>query len=658
MLVESRKKIIICLIIAILLTLWLLPIYSDGLSEVMLKNGPVDGSMKIGLNWLNTLDLKFGKDIVFTYGPLFFLANNYVLSFNEPIIIFANIFNIILWFLVLFLLSLNIAKRLDFNDSKARIVSHTVLIAAFISILNIFIGLSELLLLTSFLILFNVLEDESANKIKYFWLVTASFFLSIISLIKFVYFVISIAFILIAIIVFLIAKKYLHLAPLLAGYVFFYLLFWVLLQKSFGSLFLYIKNSLIITFGYSENVQRFGAGWEAKFDLLFVVLLFLLWVGILMYGIIKKNKSIIFYFLLSLPVLFLIYKQGFMRADYFHTQEYFRFVIYLLIFTILIFSKRLWKIFPIFLILFILALPFRSAYDTYSIREQLANNSHALSEATRIFLPWKADIEKTKIIEDKQKLKQDNPIGANLISRIKDNETVDIFTYEIYQLYINDLNWSPRPVFQSYNAYNPSLDEMNASHFRKINAPEKIIYRILGTDDRYSIYDEPKVFMELLKNYDFVDYDTNGFGLLEKRETAINFEQETVSKDAGEIGRQIKVPDVKDGYLFCKLDINQSLFGKFKNLIYKGDFIFVKFYFKDKNIEPIVNKFVRANASSGVYISNYIGNIQDLKNTFEQRDNYKQLSNQIDSIEILTSNDFSFIKNFNIEFFKLKFPGT
>ncbi len=657
MLAESRKKIIICLIIAILLTLWLLPIYSDGLSEVMLKNGPVDGSMKIGFNWLNSLDLKFGKDIVFTYGPLFFLANNYVLSFNEPAIILANIFNIMLWFLALFLLSLNIAKRLDFRDSKAKIVSHTVLIAAFLSILNIFIGISEVLLLTSFLILFNVLEDESANKIKYFWLVSASFFLSIISLIKFVYFVISIAFIVIAIVVFLIAKKYLHLAPLLGGYVFFYLVFWALLQKSFDSLFLYIKNSLIITFGYSENVQRFGTGMESKFDLLFVVLLFVLWLGILIYGIIKKNKSIIYYFLLSFPVLFLIYKQGFMRADYFHTQEYFRFVIYLLIFTILIFGKKLWKIFPIFLILFILALPFRSAYDTYSIREQLDNNKRALSAATRIFLPWKADIEKIKIIEDKQKLKQDNPIGANLLSKIEDNDTVDIFTYEVYQLYINDLNWSPRPVFQSYNAYNPSLDEMNASHFREVNAPEKIIYRILGIDDRYAIYDEPKVFMELLKNYDFVDYDANGFGLLEKREKAINFEQENISKETGEIGKQVKIPDVGDGYLFCKMDISQSLFGKLKNLIYKGDFIYIKFYFKDKSIEPAVNRFVRANASSGVYISNYVGNIQDLGDTFKQKDTYKQLSNQIDSIEILTSNDSSFIRNFNVEFFKLNFPG-
>jgi hypothetical protein len=655
-LVESRKKIIICLIIAILLTLWLLPIYSDGLSEVMLKNGPVDGSMKIGFNWLSSLDLKFGKDIVFTYGPLFFLANNYVLSFNEPIIILANIFNIILWFLALFLLSLNIAKRMDFRDSKAKIVSHTVLIAAFISILNIFIGLSEVLLLTSFLILFNVLEDEATNKIKYFWLVAASFFLSIISLIKFVYFVISIAFILIAIIVFLIAKKYLHLAPLIAGYVFFYLLFWVLLQKSLSWLFLYIKNSLLITFGYSENVQRFGTGLQAKFDLLFVVLIFLLWLGILIYGIIKKNKSIIFYFLLSFPVLFLIYKQGFMRADYFHTQEYFRFVIYLLIFTILIFGKRLWKIFPIFLILFILALPFRSAYDTYSIREQLDNNKRALIAAERIFFPWKADVEKTKIIEDKKKLKQDNPIGNNLISKIKDNETVDIFSYEVYQLYINDLNWSPRPVFQSYNAYNPSLDEMNASHFRGINAPDKIIYRILGIDDRYAIYDEPKVFIELLKNYDFVDYDSNEFGLLEKRKTGVNFEQEAISREVGEIGSKITVPDVKDGYLFCKLDIDQSLSGKLKNLIYKGDFIFVRFYFKDKNIEPVVNRFVRANATSGVYISNYIGNIQDLSDTFKQKDNYKQLSNLIDSIEILTSNDSSFVRNFNVEFFELKFP--
>ena len=154
MLVNSKKKILCCIIITILIILWLLPIYTDGISEVMLKNGSIDGSLKIGLNWADLLGLKFGKDIIFTYGPLYFLANNYVLSIDKPVIILADIFNIILWFLALFLLSLNIANRIDFKDSKLKIISHFVIIAAFIAILNVYIGLSEILLLVSFLLLF------------------------------------------------------------------------------------------------------------------------------------------------------------------------------------------------------------------------------------------------------------------------------------------------------------------------------------------------------------------------------------------------------------------------------------------------------------------------------------------------------------------------
>ncbi|MDR2058321.1 MAG: hypothetical protein LBP83_08620, partial [Dysgonamonadaceae bacterium] len=42
------------------------------------------------------------------------------------------------------------------------------------------------------------------------------------------------------------------------------------------------------------------------------------------------------------------------------------------------------------------------------------------------------------------------------------NKRVDVFPYDIALLYAYDLNWSPRPVFQSYSAYTPVLDQINA----------------------------------------------------------------------------------------------------------------------------------------------------------------------------------------------------
>ena len=345
-----------------------------------------------------------------------------------------------------------------------------------------------------------------------------------------------------------------------------------------------------------------------------------------------------------------------MRQDYFHTQEYFRFIIYLLIFTILIFGKSLWKLLPIFLVLFILALPFKTAYDTQSIREQIAKNSRELKAAAKIFLPGKDNEVKLKLENDKKSIKENFPIGKNIISKIDKDESVDIFTWEIFQLFINDLNWTPRPIFQSYNAYNPSLDNLNAEHFKGNNSPEKIIYKVAGIEDRYAIFDEPAVFQELLRNYNFVDFDSFGYGLLEKKDKLVEYKKVEISKEKEEFGQKIEIPEVKDGYLFCNIDIKLSLYGNLKNLLYKGDYIFIKFYFEDSSREPVIKRFVRANGINGFYLSNYIGDIKDLNDTFEIQDNYRQLPGAIDSIEISSTNNYSYIEDFDIGFYKLNFP--
>ncbi|MCL4386141.1 MAG: hypothetical protein M1326_07495 [Cyanobacteria bacterium] len=656
--VLTKRRILFCILISLFIFLWILPVYSDGIHEAWVKSGPLDGSWKIGLNWADMQGLKFGKDIIFTYGPLYFLANNVILNINKLLFLTANIINLILWFFVLFLFSLFFTKRLKFEDLHDKIISAIVLVAIFFAALNIFIGLAEALLLLSMLLLFNLMDEEYKRSVNVLLLIIIGFFLAVISLIKFVYFVCSLSLIVVSIIIFIIAKRSYRLAVLLPSFLVFLFLIWMLTQKSAYNFWLYIKNSLLISSGYAENVQLFQKGWEAKFDILYLVLIFILWIGIFIYGIVKKNKSIIYFFLLSFSLIFLIYKQGFMRQDYFHTQEYFRFIIYLLIITILIFGKKLWKILPVFLIFFILALPFKTAYETLGVREQIANNSRNIKAAMKVILPKYESDYKDKIAEDKKLVMKDFPISEDLLKRIGPSDTVDIFPWEIFMLYIHDLKWSPRPIFQSYTAYTPELDKINAGHFNSSSAPKKIIYKVESLENRYPIFDEPAVFQEILKNYDFNYADQYGYGLLAKKEQTVKFSKEMLSDSKSTFNSKIKIPEIKDGYIFCNMDIKLSFFGKLKNLFYKGDFIFVKFNFKDKNTEPVIKRFVRENGVDGFFVSSYIGGINDLRDVFQQQYSYKDLNTVIDSIEISTNNGASYINDFNIEFYELKFPAS
>jgi len=127
---NSRNKIIFCLLIALFLLLWIFPVYSDGLVDVINKSGFIDGSWKLGLNWATVDGLRFGEDIVFSYGPLYFLLNNTLLNISRSLYFSANILSIILCFLSLFLFLKFIIERLDFSELKYKIFSHIIIILA------------------------------------------------------------------------------------------------------------------------------------------------------------------------------------------------------------------------------------------------------------------------------------------------------------------------------------------------------------------------------------------------------------------------------------------------------------------------------------------------------------------------------------------------
>ncbi len=65
------------------------------------------------------------------------------------------------------------------------------------------------------------------------------------------------------------------------------------------------------------------------------------------------------------------------------------------------------------------------------------------------------------------------------------------------------LNWKPLPVFQDYAAYSPGLDELNAEALREDDAPARVLRQIppFLLDNRFQPHDSPKATLELLCRY-------------------------------------------------------------------------------------------------------------------------------------------------------------
>ena len=97
-----------------------------------------------------------------------------------------------------------------------------------------------------------------------------------------------------------------------------------------------------------------------------------------------------------------------------------------------------------------------------------------------------------------------NSFSPEIKAKIKDN-TVDVFPWNIHMILENKLNYKPRPVIQSYSAYNKYLEDLNFNYFNSEKAPEFVFYDYESIDGRYPLFDESKVNLVLSKNYQISD---------------------------------------------------------------------------------------------------------------------------------------------------------
>jgi hypothetical protein len=79
--------------------------------------------------------------------------------------------------------------------------------------------------------------------------------------------------------------------------------------------------------------------------------------------------------------------------------------------------------------------------------------------------------------------------------------TVDMFTFEQGVVLLNGLNYSPRPVFQSYSAYTPYLAQLNETYFVGPQAPQYVVMKLDAIDARLPMMEDPLALVVLLQRY-------------------------------------------------------------------------------------------------------------------------------------------------------------
>lgn len=145
--------------------------------------------------------------------------------------------------------------------------------------------------------------------------------------------------------------------------------------------------------------------------------------------------------------------------------------------------------------------------------------------------------------------------------------TLDVFGHEQGIAILNRLNYTPRPVFQSYLAYTRRLLAANARFYGSSAAPQFVLMKLQTIDGRYPAADDAPALREIISRYEPL-FGEQGYWLWQRTEGM----QHTAAREAADIslpfGRPFNLPPGER--LFLQLEIKKSVAGRLFDLIYKA----------------------------------------------------------------------------------------
>lgn len=581
----------------------------------------LDPSWVSGLNYINLKELVWGKDFAFTLGPLSYLSTRVGWGQNKFAFLFFDIFIAINFFIIFFI---------NFTKSNNKLITSIFIIVISI-IAPLYFGALCAFILLSFL-LFWIRESIYNN--SYWAYLFQIIILVLLFYIKFNTGLISFVLFSSAILYKLIFKREKtlilitwFLLPIIVIY-----FISILLNVSIKD---YVLSALQIISGYNEIMYL-----DTPFrQYIFALVLIFLSTTLLLSRIYKATTeraegiTIALLFLISLYVLF---KQSFVRADDSHIREfYYSFLLLLFCGTDICIKKiNRYTILPL---LFLIIIPINFVYkldsNAFPIKEKASKNAYIEG-----FLNFTAT-------SGFHLFPNDNQLPKEILNKIGNN-TVDAYPWNTQLLLENKLNFLPRPVFQSYTAYTPDLEEKNFEHYNSKKAPKYVIYDFCSVDNRYPLFDETKVNFLLKTNYICIDTITVNNRLqllLEKKE-----DKEIKFVQTKEYAISLDSPLIPKEGIFYKVYLYNNIIGNMVSLVDHSPNISLSIVSKDGKTREY--KTSKGLLETGLFGTSIVLETADMKDLIS---NIKQPQNEILAYYFKPKNNSFFKKKIRIKEYKI-----
>lgn len=512
----------------------------------------IDPGWQWAVNQAHSAGLVFGRDIVFTYGPLGFLMVPLDVSSN---LLVANIFLIAVQVLLAAALA-----ALYFRDRRLSALATFVVLFVIarhqgLSIEGFF------LIVVGLLALLGVFADRRLP------LAAAALLAAILLMVKMS---LGVASLVILVAAFIIARFIFHRPYRFAlGLLLFPVTLIILAALFFdrpGSFFSWLQLSAQVVSGYSVAMSLIGPGVQVAVGLIVVGV----WFGLSV--VLRHDRRLLACNLVFAPVVLIQFRLAFVRQDS-HQLQFIPFMLALIAISSL-FTHRQRQVgahvaaFAALLIagaLTGLVDPVARGLLPASLLTG-GSGPRALSQLLHIRATREALAADSKVNLEPLRLRD------NLRGLLEDSRNgVGTLPWEIQYCPANRLDWNPTPTLQLYSAYTRDLDLWSAEHYAGDDAPQFIINSFGGVGMNRQLFETPATWRTIFINYELrsVWWMPETALLLERRKDPPKWKLEEVARSTVVLdGPSAPVP-ASDHLLFADINLRFTGIGRIQKTLFR-----------------------------------------------------------------------------------------
>jgi hypothetical protein len=129
------------------------------------------------------------------------------------------------------------------------------------------------------------------------------------------------------------------------------------------------------------------------------------------------------------------------------------------------------------------------------------------------------------------------------------------------------MNYRPRPVFQSYLAFNSHLMDLNQSFYLSREAPDYVLFHLAPIDHKFPPLEDAFLLRHLLINYEPMESEQQ-FVLLKKR-SAIVPRLMLLGEGTAKLGERMELGGYGDVNLWIEIEVSPNWHGLIRELVSK-----------------------------------------------------------------------------------------